>query len=317
MNGTPLIVDIVRDSRVDGPGIRTVVFFKGCPLRCVFCQNPEAQETVPEIAFFLDKCIQCDHCAEACSRGAIQVSLQGRIVRDRCDACGQCAEACPTGAIRRIGRSYDLQELETTLLRDESFHRCSNGGVTFSGGECTMFPDYLAQLLKVLKRHDAHVVLQTCGWFDYDRFAKQLLPCIDLIQFDLKFADPELHERFTGRSNAGIVENLRRLLHENPRKVEPRIPLIPGITATEANLFALVRLLRDAGALTFRLLPYNPLGFSMWEALGRSRPNVPDHFMDRSEEERIYDRVGKLLRSNRNSGIPGRSPLDQSSPDDR
>lgn len=121
-----------------------------------------------------------------------------------------------------------------------------------------------------------------------------------LIQFDVKFADPELHERFTGRSNTRILENLRRLLHESPRKVEPWIPLIPGITATEANLSALVRLLRDAGASNFRLLPYNPLGFSMWKALGRSRPDVPNHFMDRSEEERIYDRFAELVRSNGN-----------------
>jgi len=306
MNGVPLIVDIVRDSRVDGPGIRTVAFFKGCPLRCVFCQNPEAQETVPEMAFFADKCIQCGNCAKACSLGAIQASLKGRIVRDRCPACGQCAEACPTGAIRRIGRSYDLQELENTLLRDDSFHHCSNGGVTFSGGESTMFPDYLAHVLKAVKRHDAHVVLQTCGWFDYDMFAQQLLPWIDLIQFDVKFADPELHERLTGRSNRRIVENLCRLLHESPWKVEPRIPLIPGVTATEKNLSALVRLLHDAGASTFRLLPYNPLGFSMWEALGRSKPNVSDHFMDRFEEERIYDRVGKLVQStvNPQNSIP-------------
>ena len=182
----PLIVDVKRGSLEDGPGIRTVVFFKGCALRYVFCHNPEAQESAPELAFVRERCLECGACARACPLGAIDLGSAARVDRVKCDLCGLCVEACPAGALRMIGRFWPADELVELLLRDAAFYRHSKGGVTFSGGECTMFPGYLEVVLQRLKERQVHVVLETSGWFDYDIFAEKILPYVDLVLFDVK-----------------------------------------------------------------------------------------------------------------------------------
>jgi pyruvate formate lyase activating enzyme len=296
MNARPLIVDVARDSAADGPGIRSVVFFKGCPLRCAFCQNPETQSQDPEIAWVPARCVGCGACGGVCPRGALDTPRPGRIDRERCDACGRCARACPAGALRLVGRTYDPGDLADLLLRDEPFYRHSGGGVTLSGGEPTLFPDYAGDLLRRLKRRGVHTLLQTSGHFDYDIFSGALRPFLDGVQFDLKFGDAETHARFTGAPNDRIVANLRRLLREDQIEVEPRVPLIPGMTATPENLASILTVLREAGAERVRLLPYNPMGLDMWEALGRPSPPLPPRFMDRDEERRIVAWFARRIR---------------------
>ncbi|OHB89161.1 MAG: hypothetical protein A3D89_05935 [Planctomycetes bacterium RIFCSPHIGHO2_02_FULL_52_58] len=295
MSSFPLIVDVKRHSLEDGPGIRSVVFFKGCPLRCVFCHNYEAQSSEVEIAFSAKDCIKCGRCKEVCPQGAIDLELPGRIHRERCIRCGKCASVCPGRGLRLIGSYYSVESLTEILLRDLPFYRHSGGGVTLSGGECTIYPDYLETLLKSLKASGIHVVLETSGYFDYDVFKQKMLPYIDLIYYDIKIANMEAHRRYIGKPNQKILENFRRLLREKGVKVHPRTPLVPGITATKENLSAIVDFLCDAGADNVSLLPYNPMGIEMAVNLGRPRPPLPMGFMKPDEEREVYDMFKTII----------------------
>jgi pyruvate formate lyase activating enzyme len=279
----PLIADIKRHSLEDGPGIRSVVFFKGCPLRCVFCHNPEMQRPVRELLFRAERCVRCDACVAACPQGAVALELPGRIDRSRCDDCGACVLACPSSALAHVGRAYGIGELVEVLLRDESYYRHSGGGVTFSGGECTMFPEYLEGLAGVLKQRDIHLVVETAGAFDGAWFVARLLPLVDLVYFDVKLADAAAHRQHTGVDNQRILDNLALLVQAAPARVEVRIPLVPGITATPENLHALAKLLRACGVRRATLLPYNPLGREVAPCLGRGIPPVPRGFMSKEE----------------------------------
>jgi pyruvate formate lyase activating enzyme len=281
---TPLIADVKRHSLEDGPGIRSVVFFKGCRLRCVFCQNPETQSPRAEIALRASRCVDCGACVPVCPMNAIDMAMVGRIDRRRCDACGQCAAVCPSSALAVIGRAYAVEELVELLMRDEPFYRHSGGGVTFSGGECTLFPDYLAALGRALKERSIHVSIETSGEFDGVVFARQLLPWLDLIYFDVKFADTARHLAYTGRDNWRILDNLALLVREAPARVQVRIPLVPGITATPENLAGLAACLRELGVRNAILLPYNPLGRQMAAQLGQPEPSAPGRFMTKEEE---------------------------------
>lgn len=299
----PLIVDIRRGSLDDGPGIRSVVFFKGCPLRCVFCHSPETQEIYPEIAFTEERCIHCGSCVKACPQAALDLSSPTRIGRDRCDLCGACEDACPTSALRIVGKYWPVDSLVELLLRDVSFYRHSGGGVTLSGGECTLFPEYVETLLLKLKVLGVHVAVETSGWFDYEVFAKKILPFLDLIFFDLKLMGADESRRYLGQSNEKILENLRRLLAEPRRagrvEVRPRVPLIPGITDTRINLSQIVNCLCDLGASTMSLLPYNPLGLAAYSRLGKPVPHLSTSFTKPDREADLVDTVRSLIAGDR------------------
>ena len=297
MRDLPLIVDIKRGSHEDGPGIRSVVFFKGCPLRCIFCQNIEAQEIEAEIAFFARKCIKCERCVDACPQGAIDMDFPGRIHRDRCDRCGKCVEACSGAGLRIVGTYYPVEILIKLLLQDKSFYHHSGGGVTLSGGECTLYPNYLEFLLKGLKAEEIHIALETSGYFDYALFNQKILPHLDLIYYDVKFADPEAHRKYTGKPNEKILSNLRQLLRENGAEIHPRIPLIPGITASRENLSGIIDLLCGMGASDVSLLPYNPMGMEMAPKLGKPKPPLPESFMNPDKVEKIYSMFGELIEA--------------------
>lgn len=299
MSNHPLIVDIKRHSFEDGPGIRSVVFFKGCPLRCVFCHSPETQDPEVEIAFFPGECIGCGSCADACPEGAIDLEFPGRIHRERCIRCGNCASVCPGKGLRLIGAYYPVEALVEILLRDFPFYRHSGGGVTLSGGECTLYPDYLETLLKHLKAKGVHLALETSGYFDYQIFREKILPYIDLIYYDIKIADPQSHRRYLGKPNQRILNNFRHLLQEKELEVHPRVPLVPGITATRENLSAIVAFLCEAEAQDVTLLPYNPMGIEMAVSLGRPRPRLPDGFMSPDEEREAYVMFKTLIEERR------------------
>jgi pyruvate formate lyase activating enzyme len=284
MPGPPLIVDVKRHSLEDGPGIRSVVFFKGCPLRCVFCQNPEARNAHAEIAYRADRCVRCGACATICPAGAIDLTASERICRQRCDACGKCAGACPSSALITIGRAYAVEELVELLMRDEPYYRHSQGGVTFSGGECTMFPEYLEAVARTLKIRKVHLVVETCGEFPGAWFVERIMPWIDLVYFDVKIADPDRHRAHTGCGNRRILDNLALLVRTAPNRVQVRIPLVPGITSTRENLARLAVCLRERGVRSAILLPYNPLGGQMAMRLGHPRPPIPEGFMGKEEQ---------------------------------
>ena len=290
----PLIVDIKRHSLEDGPGIRSVIFFKGCSLNCIFCQNPEAQDQDVEIAFTASDCISCGACLDACEENAVDLKLPHRIHRIRCNRCGKCADVCPGGGLRRIGERYSPQSLTEIVLRDYAFYRHSGGGITLSGGESTMYPDYVLSLLQLLKARKIHVALETCGYFEYPVFRENILPYLDLIFFDIKLIDSQSHRKLTGKSNQKILDNFRRLMSECEIEVRPRIPLIPGVTATRENLSAVLDFLCSAGADSITPLPYNPLGMKMRVNLGKPMPgNLPNGFMEADEERELISFIKK------------------------
>ncbi|MCK5544785.1 MAG: glycyl-radical enzyme activating protein [Desulfobulbaceae bacterium] len=295
-DGLPLIVDVKRHSLEDGPGIRSVVFFKGCPLRCVFCHNPEAQEKVQEIAFTEKECIFCGECVEVCPLKAINLESLEIIDRERCNSCGMCVDACPGKGLRRVGTYYEVEELAELLLRDRAFYKHSHGGITLSGGECTLYPEYVEALLKFLKPLGIHVVVETCGFFSYKTFSRKILPYVDLVYYDLKFADPAVHKKYTGRSNRRILENFQSLIREERVKVIPRIPLVPEITATKENLTAIASFLKTEGIKDAVLLPYNPMGLGKYGIIGNPRPPLPEHFMSQEEEKALEKMFNLILR---------------------
>ncbi|UCE19727.1 MAG: glycyl-radical enzyme activating protein [Gemmatimonadota bacterium] len=304
MEPLPLIVDIKRHSLEDGPGIRSVVFFKGCPLRCVFCQNPETQDPRMEISFSVNACIRCEMCQRICPEGAIRFDLPGRIQRDRCLRCGACAAVCPGKGLRVVGSYFPVETLSEILLRDLPFYRHSGGGVTLAGGEPTLHLDYLEPLLQALKASEIHVVLETSGYFDYGSFRRRILPYIDIIYYDIKVADPQVHRKYTGKTNGRILGNVRRLLQERAAVVYPRIPLIPNITATRENLSAILHILCDAGAEHVSLLPYNPMGREAAAGLGNVTVPLPESFMRPDEEKAMCSMFAGLIQELERSPRP-------------
>ena len=283
----PLIVDVRPNSLDDGPGIRTTVFFKGCPLACVWCHNPEAIDSRPEIAFLEKDCIACGECMPVCvprALGAGPAVAFDSFLRKDCNRCGLCADVCPTGALKRVGRYWEIDDLLPLLLRDQPFYRNSGGGVTLSGGEATMFPRYVEELLKRLQAEDVHTLVETCGLFRLDTFCDHLLPHLDQIYYDVKFIDEELHRRHTGRPNRVILENLAALAERAPGRVLPRVPLIPGLTADLDNLRAIGAFLRRLGFSEARLLPYNPLWADKAASVGRASGYRHQGWLSRDEQ---------------------------------
>lgn len=282
----PLIFDIRRFALDDGPGIRTTVFLKGCPLACAWCHNPESMKAEAEIAFYQRLCIHCGDCSSACPAGAI-TDGSTRIDRNRCTACGRCAAACPATALKIVGRHYAADELADLLLRDRILYETSAGGVTFSGGEPTLHMDYLGTVLKKLKARGIHTAIQTCGMFAIDGFREMILPYLNLVYYDLKFIDAHDHLAFTGKDNEVILENFALLTREIPEKVKPRMPLIPEITATRGNLEEIAHFLKKLGCSGCDALPYNPAGLAKRATLGDgSPPRISSSMMPVDEESR-------------------------------
>ncbi len=281
----PLIFDIHRFALDDGPGIRTTVFLKGCPLACAWCHNPEAMRNERALACYPDQCLRCGSCMAVCPEAAVS-GMPVRIDRSRCTVCGSCAESCPATALQTVGKAYPLAELLELILRDRHFFAASGGGVTFSGGEPTLWMEYLGAALQVLKGEGLHTAIQTCGLFAYDDFARQVLPFVDLIMFDLKFIEAAEHKRYTGRDNAPILENFRRLTREAGSRVLPRVPLVPGMTATTKNLLEIASFLVDLGYRRCDLLPYNPAGAEKRRAIGMDpASDLPELPLSRGEED--------------------------------
>ena len=290
MNSTenPYLFDIRRSSLDDGPGIRTTVFFKGCPLRCVWCHNPESQRAEQEMLANKERCIGCGDCQSVCDAKAAK---QGAIDRELCRCCGRCSWPCPTLALKFIGRQYSVAELVAELLKDQVFFRATGGGVTFSGGEPTQYPEYLGRVMALLKRQGVHIALQTCGFFDWDEFEARLLPHLDLIYFDLKIVDPELHRLYTGQDNQQILDNFSALMKIDTVTVTPTIPMVPQITASKENLAQIAELLKQNNSQKYQLRSHHSGGSIKAAALGgenRSGDAISRPSQDEEAEWREY-----------------------------
>ena len=253
-----LLFDVQRFSLHDGPGIRTTLFFKGCPLRCRWCQNPESHTPAPEMAFYRERCEGCFRCEAVCPEQAITRRPEARIDFSRCSACGACTAVCRQLAIVTIGCAWPVDRLVAELVQDRDFYEDSGGGVTLSGGEPMGQHAYLARLLPRLKAEGLHVALETCGMFAWKQI-ESLLPHLDLIYFDLKHMAPDTHKSLTGKDNALIKENFKRLAPRCAR-LRARMPLVPGMNDDEANLRATARFLRENRQDRIHCLPYHNLG---------------------------------------------------------
>lgn len=258
----PLILEIKGNSLDDGPGIRSVVFFKGCPLACTWCHNPESKRTGVEIGFEARTCAGCDTCMGVCPEKAIARNNPFFIDRSACTLCFQCVDACPSGALSRIGASMSVAEIVSRVIRDKPFYDTSGGGVTLSGGEPALFMDFAGELLKALKAAGIHTLIETCGLFDLDRFNSCIYPWVDVIYYDIKLIDKNAHVRHCGVSNETILNNFKALntrAGDDEISIIPRTPLIPGITDTPENIKSIAKFLSSCGISEARLLPYHPL----------------------------------------------------------
>ena len=262
------IFEIERFALNDGPGIRTVVFFKGCPLRCQWCSNPESQGTTLELFYLPRRCLGCARCVSACERQAL--GYQGRVVidRERCNACGRCVLACNTTALSLAGREVAVQEIFQEVLRDEAFYRHSGGGVTFSGGEPTAQPQALRELAELCHDAGLHTCIETCGHFPWEEL-RETLPALDLFLFDLKHISASRHLELTGTGNELILDNFRRLLGAG-KPVILRFPLLPGVNDETRHLEELGEVLAaTAPGIRIDILPYHRLGNAKYVGLGR------------------------------------------------
>jgi len=277
---TTLIIDVKGNSLDDGPGIRSVIFFKGCPLFCAWCHNPESKRSFAELSFDPHKCIACESCIGKCKVNALSRDNPFFVDRNTCNRCFACAAECPTGALSRIGREMTQDEIIEQALKDKPFFDTSGGGVTFSGGEPTLHMDFLSGLIRELKNSGVHTLIETCGYFNFDEFREAILPYTDMIYMDIKIIDPKTHKRYCGVDNNVILENFIKL-HElslsGGFEIIPRTPLIPGITDTEKNLAAIARFLQSHQVKDIRLLPNNPAWHEKCRSLG-----IPDEYAEDS-----------------------------------
>lgn len=263
---TGRVADIKRLAVHDGPGIRTTMFLKGCPLRCLWCHNPENMSLRPALAYTKRLCHRCGACAGVCPSGAISVEGGPRIESGLCRGCGVCAEACLHGALRLYGREMSALNAAAMLLLDEGFYRASGGGVTLSGGEPLLQAEFCAEVLGCLREQGVHTAVDTCGEVPWAAF-EAVLPETNLFLYDVKDTDSARHERYTGTPNTRILDNLRRLDRQGAA-MEIRMPIVPGVNDGEDALDDAGRLfagLHTAPAV--RLLPYH--GMSSGE-IGRA-----------------------------------------------
>ena len=264
------VFNIQRYSLHDGPGIRTTIFLKGCPLRCLWCDNPESQWVTPQIVFHNERCIYCDACLEVCPQSAIAFTGgEGKtILSERCNLCGGCLEECYSGALEQIGRLITVDEVIAVAIEDQSFYEESGGGVTLSGGEPTVQAEFCRSLLKACHKRAIHTAIETCGHTSWATW-QTLLPYLDLILYDLKQIDLIKHIQQTGVSNRLILDNLRQLARSG-KQIIVRRPVIPGYNDSPAEIHALAKFIKETGALQdVNLLPYHRFGQNKYELLGQ------------------------------------------------
>ncbi|HOI45024.1 MAG TPA: glycyl-radical enzyme activating protein [Candidatus Aminicenantes bacterium] len=284
------VFDIRRYSVHDGPGIRTTVFFKGCPLRCPWCHNPEGLSQEIEIMVKAGLCIaECRECLAACRPKALSKSMKSvRLNRALCTLCGECAEVCPTEAVRMVGRRMTVSEVMTEVEKDRVFYGQSGGGVTFSGGEPLLQPQFLREVLDACRERGFHTAVDTCGFASPEIMA-DIARRADLFLYDVKLIDDSRHRKIVGESNGPILDNLRGLVRLG-KDIMARIPLVAGVNSDEASLREMADFLESVGGIRrISLLPYHALGKEKSWRLHGKRPAVfqapPEEFVAAARKE--------------------------------
>jgi pyruvate formate lyase activating enzyme len=279
MTGT--VFNIMRFSINDGPGIRTTVFLKGCPLACPWCHNPESVQREQEVVLRGDRCIGCGECVDACSQHAI-AKVDGQVTTDRtlCTRCGDCVSRCYADARELVGKEWTTEEVMREILLDRVFFDESGGGVTFSGGEPFLQHDFLESLLHACRQHGIHTTVDTTGCTSVS-ILERIAPLVDLFLYDLKMMDDARHREYTGVSNLPILENLRRLIRWEKRVIV-RIPVVPGVNDDEHNIRSSGEWLASLGTvLEVHVLPYHASGTEKYSRLGKPYAldtlRSPDH----------------------------------------
>lgn len=291
------IFDIKQFAVHDGPGIRTTVFFKGCPLNCWWCHNPEGISPGDDIFFYKTKCIGCGTCIEVCPENAIKQEDAISIDRDKCTSCGICADNCPSDALKNAGRTVTSDEVIAEIRKSIIFYDSSNGGVTFSGGEPLMQPEFLKDLIDGCREEEIHITLDTSGHVDTDTF-ESIIDDVDLFLYDLKIMDDEKHKKYTGTSTDKVLKNLK-LLSKKGKEVIIRFPVIPGITDTDENIEKIIDFLSDIKNVSeIDILPYHNVE-EKYKKLGKEyKLNVvksPDESKIKQIKER-FEKGGFLVK---------------------
>lgn len=264
-----VIFDIRKYSIHDGPGIRTTVFFKGCPLRCWWCHNPEGQDVEPELVYRKSRCIGCDECSKSCQREAISLVAQSISVnREKCVPCNNCCRVCPSDALSIAGKQMSVKEILEEIEKDRTFYEESRGGVTFSGGEPLMQPDFLNALLNECKERAIHTAVNTCGFAQYE-IIDRIRDKVDLFLYDIKTMDNRKHRKYTGASNEQILKNLKKLA-ESGSSIVISFPIIPGINDDDKNVTRTAEFISSLPNIQqVNLLPYHRAGIEKYKNLGK------------------------------------------------
>lgn len=265
MKGT--IFNIQRFSLHDGPGIRTIIFFKGCALRCKWCSNPESHSPKPQILYIPINCIQCQKCVQICPKNAISINNGNKVIDySKCDMCGLCVENCCASALEISGRQVEVAELIEEIKKDSIYYSQSGGGVTLSGGETLLQPDFAAELLKECKNHGWNTAIETANFASRSAVEK-VMPYTDLFLADLKIYNSKKHEYYTGQGNERIIENIK-FIAQSGKNIIIRIPIIPSVNDDVENMYNVVKFANTIGIKEINLLPYHRLGINKYSYLG-------------------------------------------------
>ena len=279
MSLSATIFDIQRGSYVDGPGIRTTVFMKGCNLGCAWCHNPESQNAKPQRMFYKNKCVLCGKCVTVCPSGALTFDNGPVPDPEKCTLCGKCALWCPADAISVCGKTMDTEAVFREVRKDKAFYETSGGGVTVSGGECMLYPDFVAELLDKCKKDGIGTAVDTAGNVPFGSLEK-VIPFTDIFLYDIKCVTPDVHKKFTGVVNNRILDNYKLLISLGKRVIV-RVPMTTECNANDEEFPKIAAFLNEYRPEKVELLPYHALGENKYRAIGRE----PEIFHAPSKED--------------------------------